>query len=230
MSTLQVTNIPKVHIMTGCSGRQIYLVGSNRLHNELLAFFITEKTGANCTTATALSCVPLQTQPSAQKRLVIYDFRSGCDSLEDLIASDTNNVLQSDYVALINLSSALNIECEALQCGMRGFLYYQGGVDALLKMIHSLLNAEFWVSREIMTELFLRGGISKTPAYKGRERVLTHREVEVLRGLTNGLTNAMIADSHCLSPHTVKTHISHIFKKINVANRLQAAHWASQHL
>jgi DNA-binding NarL/FixJ family response regulator len=216
--------------MMGCSGQDIYLVGSNRLHNELLAYFIAEKTGARCTTAAALSCVPLQMPGWSQKRLVIYDFSSGSASLEDLIASDTNNVLQSDYVVLINLSSVLNIECEALQCGVRGFLYYQGGIDALLKMIKSVLHSEFWVSRELMTELFLRGGISKAPASKGRERVLTHREVDILRGLTSGLTNAMIADSHCLSPHTVKTHISHIFKKIKVANRLQAAHWAAQHL
>jgi LuxR family transcriptional regulator, positive regulator of biofilm formation len=60
--------------------------------------------------------------------------------------------------------------------------------------------------------------------------VLTPREFNILSGLIMGHTNQMIADTYCLSPHTVKTHIYHIFKKIKVSNRLQAAHWASQHI
>ena len=60
--------------------------------------------------------------------------------------------------------------------------------------------------------------------------MLTSRERDILCGLSRGLTNAKIADTHCLSPHTVKTHIYRIFKKIKVENRLMAAHWAAQHL
>jgi len=170
------------------------------------------------------------TSGTAQKRLVLYDFSNGCQTLEDLIASDTNNVLKSDYLVLINLLHTLNIECEALHCGVRGFLYYQGGIDTLLKMIHSVLDAQFWISRDLMAELFLLGGLKKTPNPADRTAALSPRELDILKGLSTGLTNMMIADTYCLSHHTVKTHLSHIFKKINVSNRLQAAQWASQHL
>lgn len=216
--------------MTSCSGRQIYLIGANSLHNELLAQVITERTGASCTVAATLGSVPLVTPSTAQKRLVLYDFSNSGDTLEDLIASDTKNILQSDYLVLINLSPAMNIEIEALQCGVRGFMYYQGGIDTLLKMIHAVLNSELWISRELISELILVSGNKKKPYATESRAALTPREVGILNSLSMGHTNAMIADTHCLSPHTVKTHIYHIFKKIKVSNRLQAAQWASRHI
>lgn len=216
--------------MTNYSGQQIYLIGANSLLNELLANFITEKTGAACTAGADLSCIPVAKNSNGVKRLILYDFSNSHESLEDLISSDKTNVLKSDYVVLTNVSDNLQIECEALQCGVRGFLYYQGGVETLLKMINSVLNSELWISRELMTKLLLDGGLKKAPKTKENLASLTAQELNILNGLTMGLTNAVIADTYCLSPHTVKTHIYHIFKKIKVTNRLQAALWAGNHM
>jgi len=216
--------------MTSFSGRQFYLIGPNRLHNELLANFLTESTGATCSVVATLCSVPFERSTAAQKRLVLYDFSNDRETLEDLTASDTNNILQNDYLVLINLSPTLKIEVEALQYGVRGFLYRQGGISILLKMVHAVLTSELWVSRELISELVLIGAHKKIPVVNENTGVLSFREVEILKSVTKGLTNAMIADTYCLSPHTVKTHIYHIFKKINVSNRLQAAQWASDHL
>ena len=213
--------------MTICSGRQIYLIGGNSLLNELLANFITDKIGAVCSTGATLDCIPVATASAAEKRLVLYDFSNSQESLEDLISSDKTNILQSDYVVLTNVSCNLHIECEALQCGVRGFLYYQGGVETLLKMIHSVFNSELWISRELMTKLLLDGGLQRAPKPRQETALLTAQEQNILNSLTMGFTNAVIADTYCLSPHTVKTHIYHIFKKIKVTNRLQAALWAA---
>jgi LuxR family transcriptional regulator of csgAB operon len=59
---------------------------------------------------------------------------------------------------------------------------------------------------------------------------LTQRELEILSMVVSGATNEEIAARVCISPHTVKTHIYNIFKKINVPNRLQAALWAAKNL
>jgi len=59
---------------------------------------------------------------------------------------------------------------------------------------------------------------------------LTRRELEILSMVVSGATNEEIAARICISPHTVKTHIYNIFKKINVPNRLQAALWAAKNL
>jgi DNA-binding NarL/FixJ family response regulator len=210
-------------------GHQIYLIGANRLYNELLARCIADQTGAECLISFSLGS--LSSLPdNHQKRLVLYDFSSCHDSLESLIASDTKNILQSDYVVLTNVSDTLHIECEALQCGVRGFLYYQGGIDTLLKMIHSVLNSELWISRELMTKLLLEGGLHTAQIPPKTPLELTAREFKILSCLSIGLTNQEIAERYCLSPHTVKTHVYHIFKKIKVSNRAEAAHWATKHL
>ncbi len=59
---------------------------------------------------------------------------------------------------------------------------------------------------------------------------LTDREVEVLKVMATGAKNSEIASSLNLSPHTIKTHIYNIFKKINASNRLQAVNWAQENL
>ena len=57
---------------------------------------------------------------------------------------------------------------------------------------------------------------------------LSEREIEVLRLLAQGLTNKDIAQTLCLSVLTVKTHLHHIFGKLGVRSRTEAALWATQ--
>lgn len=55
---------------------------------------------------------------------------------------------------------------------------------------------------------------------------LTDREIQVLRLVAEGFTNIEISETLEISPHTVKSHIIHIFNKLNVNDRTQAAVWA----
>jgi len=57
---------------------------------------------------------------------------------------------------------------------------------------------------------------------------LTTREYEVLQLLTQGCTNAEIADKLCLSLSTIKTHVSNLFVKMDVKNRTQALEKANR--
>ena len=57
---------------------------------------------------------------------------------------------------------------------------------------------------------------------------LSPREIQVLRHLVEGASNPEISAALNISPHTVKSHVIHIFNKINVNDRTQAAVWAVQ--
>ena len=58
---------------------------------------------------------------------------------------------------------------------------------------------------------------------------LTQREVEVLRLVAAGKSNPEIGEDLYISPRTVTTHVSNILNKINAANRVEAATYATQH-
>ena len=52
--------------------------------------------------------------------------------------------------------------------------------------------------------------------------ILTPRELEVMDLLIYGYNNSIIAEKLCISTHTIKAHISSIYEKLNVSNRVQA--------
>lgn len=58
---------------------------------------------------------------------------------------------------------------------------------------------------------------------------LTAREVEVLRLVTQGLTNAQIAEQLVIRPFTVNNHVRSIFGKLGVTNRAAATRYAMEH-
>ena len=61
---------------------------------------------------------------------------------------------------------------------------------------------------------------------KGFPAGLTPREAEVLALIATGMTNAEIAQHLFISPHTVKNHVTNIYKKLKVEDRTQIALWA----
>ncbi len=65
--------------------------------------------------------------------------------------------------------------------------------------------------------------------WPGREEGLTDRESEVLALISQGMSNAEIADLTYLSPNTIKTYIRSIYRKIDVDSRTQAVLWGVGH-
>jgi DNA-binding CsgD family transcriptional regulator len=80
----------------------------------------------------------------------------------------------------------------------------------------------------------LPGGIRKNRRQRSfpirQPHPLTSREQEILRLMAMGGTDDKIAEMLRISPRTVKNHLYHVFKKINVPNRVQASLWAAKNL
>ncbi|MGB3698441.1 MAG: response regulator transcription factor [Gordonia sp. (in: high G+C Gram-positive bacteria)] len=75
------------------------------------------------------------------------------------------------------------------------------------------------------------GGETKIVAgdWPGREEGLSHREAEVLALITQGLSNADIAERSALSINSIKTHIRSCYRRIGVTTRTQAVLWGVAH-
>ncbi|NLA58074.1 MAG: response regulator transcription factor [Firmicutes bacterium] len=68
--------------------------------------------------------------------------------------------------------------------------------------------------------------MSEKESQHGFPAGLTPREKEVLALIATGMTNAEIAEQLFISPHTVKNHVTNIYKKLKVEDRTQIALWA----
>jgi DNA-binding NarL/FixJ family response regulator len=58
---------------------------------------------------------------------------------------------------------------------------------------------------------------------------LTARELEILRLVTAGTSNGQIASQLCVTEQTIKFHLSNVYRKLGVANRTEASHYAHVH-
>ena len=75
------------------------------------------------------------------------------------------------------------------------------------------------------------GGVQPSPSktLPGYPAGLTAREVEVLRLVAQGLTDAQVAEQLVISPHTVNAHLKSIYSKIGVPSRSAATRYAIEH-
>lgn len=218
--------------LNSSTNRFIYIVGSGKLQNELMAFFLDQLTGMKCLTGEDLHSIQemVDDDSEGQSNLVLLDCQG--KSLERLLGeleACGPELLSRVFVALFNVDPRLRIEQEALVRGARGFFYEQDSLDRFPKGIDTILDGELWVSREIMCKCILKQ--KRLGSFPNRDTTgLTPRETEILAMVAVGAKNEEIAEKLCISPHTVKTHIYNIFKKIDVPNRLQAALWAANNL
>ncbi len=210
--------------------KTIQIVSARRLQCDLMAHYMTVHTGVSCRIVSDPAAITVNPTESDHSTLVLLD----CPERDPVkyfmaLAVSGKRVLSNCLVALFNVRPGLGIEERAVSWGIRGFFYETDTVDQLLKGVQSLFKGEMWLSRDIMAKCILSQR-SGGEAPNKDVIFLTQRELEILSMVVSGATNEEIAARICISPHTVKTHIYNIFKKINVPNRLQAALWAAKNL
>jgi DNA-binding NarL/FixJ family response regulator len=114
---------------------------------------------------------------------------------------------------------------EAIKAGAKGYLSKNSSISRLFNAIKAVHNGELWIERQLIAKYF-NGDITADSCLAGSpekiEQVLTPREQEILRILTQGATNKEIAEQLFICEKTVKSHLNSIFKKLNVRRRLEA--------
>ncbi|MER7048740.1 MULTISPECIES: response regulator transcription factor [Streptomyces] len=114
----------------------------------------------------------------------------------------------------------------ALRAGASGYVYKDIDPEALAGAIRSVHAGHVLLQPEVAVALLSQDEQSSGP---GRSSTLTERETEVLGLIADGRSNREIARALVLSEKTVKTHVSNILMKLDLADRTQAALWAVRH-
>ncbi len=118
---------------------------------------------------------------------------------------------------------------DAIRAGASGYLLKDTPREEVIKAIRGTVEGKSFVDPAVAGKLMGQvAGQQAQPASLITDK-LTGREVDVLRLLARGLTNANIAARLHLSEGTVRNHISAIFAKLDVSDRTQAAVIAIQH-
>jgi len=114
---------------------------------------------------------------------------------------------------------------EALRAGASGFLLKDTPPEQLVGAIHVIAAGEALLSpsitRRVISE-FVKGTGPKPQAQFPRLQDLTARELEVMKAIARGLSNAEIAKELFVSETTVKTHVARILMKLGLRDRVQA--------
>lgn len=112
---------------------------------------------------------------------------------------------------------------------LKGFFFRDTNSQQIVDGLRLILDGDFWVPRRLLHAYLERNRRAPRHNIKAPE-LLTRREREILALLENGATNASMAKAMKVSEHTIKTHLYNIYKKIDVANRIEAINWSRQNI
>jgi DNA-binding NarL/FixJ family response regulator len=158
--------------------------------------------------------------------VVLMDIRmpvmNGLDATERLMASP-----QPPEVVVLTTFDADDHVVRALAAGASGFLLKDTPPEQIVEAVRRVAAGDPMLSPSVTRQLIARvqdlGGDDRATKARERLAVLTERERDVALALARGLSNADIARELHLSVPTVKAHISRLFSKLDVTNRVQIA-------
>lgn len=110
--------------------------------------------------------------------------------------------------------------------GARGFVLKCGPLEPLLDAIVHVARGEVWADPNLSVTSnreFIQIAGGQAGGAPDALRALSHRELEVIKLIADGLSNRDVASKLSIAEKTVTSHMNHIFEKLGVASRLQAA-------
>jgi DNA-binding NarL/FixJ family response regulator len=111
----------------------------------------------------------------------------------------------------------------ALVAGASGFLLKETRPEVLADAVRTVAGGEALLAPTVLRRLVDQHATASTPTDRERLSVLTERELEVLRLIGRGSSNDEISRALWVAESTVKTHVTRIFSKLGLRDRVQAA-------
>jgi two-component system, NarL family, response regulator LiaR len=169
-------------------------------------------------------------QPDVILMDLLMPVMGGIEAIRQLKAAGSTACI----IALSTSEDAQHVSA-ALKAGADGYLVKDIEPAVLMASVRSAVSGGVPMSPSITASLLGRESHASSAASLNSSQTtalpaLTPREADVLRLIRDGYTNRQIADALGIAEKTVKTHCSHLFQRIGVADRTQAAAWSRRFL
>lgn len=164
--------------------------------------------------------------------IVLLDIVLGVDNGLDIIPELRERFPETRILVLTGLRDS-QIQRNAIQLGAAGIVEKEAAAEILLKAIRRVHAGEAWIDRR-MTAAIL-ADLSTTPAVESadpdeaRIQSLSARETEIVGLIGEGLSNKAIAERTHISEITVRHHLSSIYRKLGIRDRLELLLYAYRH-
>lgn len=131
----------------------------------------------------------------------------------------------SARILMIGATHTIDEQIAMLRQGARGYFDSALPIDKLSGALHCVLHGEVWFRWEVISELV--DGLASEPGISEEQQSLlaslTPKEMDVAKQVSHGATNKMIAKTMVITERTVKAHLTAIFHKLAIPDRLALA-------
>jgi DNA-binding NarL/FixJ family response regulator len=137
----------------------------------------------------------------------------------------TRRILAADPAARILILTTFDLDeyvYNALGAGASGFVLKDDPPEQLVAAIRTVAAGDALLSPAVTKRVIKQFSRLPSPTAPKELEELTEREQEIFRLIAEGLSNAQIGKELFISETTVKTHVTHIFQKLDVRDRVQA--------
>jgi len=199
---------------------KIAIVEDNKVIRESLTEFVHADPECRCVCACATAEEALKVFPKNEPEIVLMDIQlpnmSGIDCIAQL-----KQMLPSVQIIMVTVYEDTERIFKALRMGACGYLLKRCAPEELISAIREVRQGGAPMSREIARKVIASFQEPATAATEVED--LTAREREILELLASGFPNKEIADRVGLTDGTVRWHLRHVYNKLHVRSRTEAA-------